>query len=68
MLDPRYKFKFLNNKETAKKWLLEEMQTAVMSVGNDADTQTTDKDGPDGINHNATGKNQPKEKRLQNDV
>lgn len=56
VVDPRYKFKFLNNKEIAKKWLLEEMQTAVMPVNSDADTQATDKDGPDGNTHKAAGK------------
>ena len=53
VVDPCYKFKFLNNKETAKKWLLEEMQTTVMPVNSDANTQATDKDGN---THKAAGK------------
>ena len=40
VVDLCYKFQFLDNKETAKKWLLEEVQTAFVSVNK----QTTDKD------------------------
>ena len=29
VVDPRYKFRFLHDKETAKKWLLDEMQVSV---------------------------------------
>ena len=43
MVDLRYKFRFLDNKETAKKWLLEEMQTAFVSINK----QTTDEDKDD---------------------
>ena len=42
VVDPRYKFKFLDNKETAKKWLLEAMQTEVMPVN--TNTRETDQD------------------------
>ena len=65
VVDPRYKFKFLNNKETAKKWLLEEMQTAVMPVNSDADTQATDKDGN---THKAAEKKTTEGERLRNNV
>ena len=32
VVDPRYKFWFLDNKETAKKWLLDKMQAAAVCV------------------------------------
>ena len=37
VVDSRYKFRFLDNKETAKKWLLDEMQAAAV-----ADTDQTE--------------------------
>ena len=44
VVDPRYKLKFLNNKESAKKWLLEEMQLQAAVAPANTNTHTADED------------------------
>jgi hypothetical protein len=44
VVDPRYKLKFLNNKESAKKWLLEEMQLQAAVAPANTNTHAADED------------------------
>ena len=53
VVDPRYKFRFLDDKETAKKWLLDEMQAAAVCVKPIPETTVADTDQTEQTEDNA---------------